>query len=123
MPTRHTLRPHSRLLLTATALVAAAALLRIVSPDGQADAGPGPNHGPSHSTTPTKSPHPSRHTAREQPRSTTPTGSENTRTPTDSENTRTPTDSENAPTPGTSPPIPQHTQDDKPPGHPTASTT
>ncbi|MFF4831132.1 hypothetical protein [Streptomyces sp. NPDC001315] len=110
MPTRHTARPHSRLLLTATALLAAAALLRIVSPDDHADARPVPHHGPTHSTTPTKSPHPTRHPSRA-PRSTSPT--------TDSANDPTHTESQNDPTPTES----ENNRDDKPHAHPTASRT
>jgi hypothetical protein len=48
---RHTTRSHNRLMLTATALVATAALLRLMSPDDDADAAPKP----SHSTSPTRS--------------------------------------------------------------------
>ena len=53
MPARHTTRSHSRLLLTATAQVATAALLRQAAPDGEADAKPTPTH----STSPTRTKH------------------------------------------------------------------
>ncbi|MFJ1970671.1 hypothetical protein ACIO93_18545 [Streptomyces sp. NPDC087903] len=54
MTARHTAAAHNRLLITATALVAAAALLRLVSPDAGADAAPGPHDKPSHSSAPAK---------------------------------------------------------------------
>lgn len=44
MPTHHAARPHDRLLLLATALVALAALLRLISSDSEAETGPGPSH-------------------------------------------------------------------------------
>ncbi|MXM62978.1 hypothetical protein GR925_05835 [Streptomyces sp. HUCO-GS316] len=48
----HTARSPNGLLLTATVLVTTAALLRLLSPDGEADAGPRPKSGSPHSSSP-----------------------------------------------------------------------
>ncbi|MFH0520156.1 hypothetical protein ACHBTE_23645 [Streptomyces sp. M41] len=53
MPAHHATRQPHRLLLTATALATCAVLLRLLSPDVEADAGPRPTH----STSPERSPH------------------------------------------------------------------
>jgi hypothetical protein len=50
----HTARSPNRLLLTATVLVTTAALLRLLSPDGEADAGPRPKSGSPHSSSPNR---------------------------------------------------------------------
>ncbi|MEW2622848.1 hypothetical protein [Streptomyces sp. NPDC048106] len=66
MSARPTLRQHDRLLLTVTGLVAAAVLLRLMSPDGGADAKPTSpithsTHRPAHSSSPTGSTPPRTH--------------------------------------------------------------
>ena len=104
MSARHTTRSHNRLLLTATGLAATAALLRLISPDGDTDAKPeprqpstSPTHSTHHKTPSTPAPRPS----------TSPTHSTHHQTPT------TP-----APRPTTrTPDHPQQRPDNVPPDH------